>query len=550
MKDFAHYLELNNEVGFVDQVVRSIIYAHGLPGVHPSETVMFETGQMGYVLGLNANTIEILLLSPTSVNVGTRIARTGIGLKIKVSNDLLGKTITSLDFEKNLFVLEGEDKDTRPIDSSDAGFARRRRITQPLETGTSMIDLIVPLGKGQRELIIGDRKTGKSTFLLQTVRNQAKQGCICIYASIAKPQLEIHQIANFFKTYGLVEQSVLVASHSTDRPGLVFLTPYVAMTIAEYFCEQGKDVLLIMDDLTAHARYYREAMLLAKRFPGRSSYPGDVFYIHARLLERAGSFQTGTITCLPVAQSVLSDLSGYIQSNLMSMTDGHILFDSDLFDQGRRPAVNPFLSVTRVGEQTQPPLVKEVSRHLRSFLVGYEKVKQFRHFQTELGEATRTTLDMGNRLTNFLDQQVDAIVPVALNVVMYAGLWAQFWKNIPVEQMKAEMESLIEQYHKDPAYQKIIQTITSSVKNFSELTVKLNDDQSVLGDPLNAIRSKAAAATPQPIKKPVTQAPAASTPATTPATETPQTNPAPAPSTDVAPTSPTPAENPTPTETK
>jgi F-type H+/Na+-transporting ATPase subunit alpha len=487
MHDYNYYLEKSGEIGYVDQVVKSIVYAHGLPTIRPGEMVMFETGQIGYILGINKESVEILLLSPTAVVVGTKLTRTLSGLKIKVDEKYLGKTISSLDFEKDLFVLD-EDPDARAVDKTVMAFSQRQKITDPLETGVSLVDLIVPLGKGQRELIIGDRKTGKSQFLLQTVKAQAKRDYICVYALIAKPLLEIQRVKDYFKTEGLDKNSVIVASHSIDRPGLVFLTPYVAMTIAEYFRDQGKDVLLILDDLTTHARYYREVMLLAKRFPGRSSYPGDIFYVHARLIERAGKFTKGSITCLPVAQSVLSDLSGYIQSNLMSMTDGHILFDNDLFDQGRRPAINPFLSVTRVGGQTQTPLVKEVSRSLRTLLVSFEKVKQFKHFQTELSEATRNIFDLGSRIVTFMDQLPSVIVPVPINIVLYAGLQAALWQSSSMEDMKQEMSIVIELYHKNEAYQKMITSLVAETKKLDDLIAKVNSDENILLKHLQANR--------------------------------------------------------------
>jgi F-type H+-transporting ATPase subunit alpha len=509
MHDYNYYLEKSGEIGYVDQVVKSIVYAHGLPTIRPGEMVIFEGGQIGYILGINKDSVEILLLSPEAVVVGAKLTRTLSGLKVKVDETYLGKTITSLDFEKNLFVLD-EDPAARPVDKTVMAFSQRQKITDPVETGVSLVDLVVPIGKGQRELVIGDRKTGKSQFLLQTVKAQAKRDYICVYALIAKPLLEIQRVKDYFKAEGLEKNSVIVASHSIDRPGLVFLTPYVAMTIAEYFRDQGKDVLLILDDLTTHARYYREVMLLAKRFPGRSSYPGDIFYVHARLIERAGKFTKGSITCFPVAQSVLSDLSGYIQSNLMSMTDGHILFDNDLFDQGRRPAINPFLSVTRVGGQTQSALVKEVSRSLRTTLVSFEKVKQFKHFQTELSEATRNIFDLGSRLVSFMDQLPDIIVPVPINVIIFSGLMAGIWRSSSMEDMKKEMILVIETYNKDDAYRKAVDTAITETKKLDELINKVNTDESLLLKYIQSNRKAAADSTPPaPETPPVPGAPAA-----------------------------------------
>jgi F-type H+-transporting ATPase subunit alpha len=488
--NFTSFLNATNEIGYVDQVVKSIIYAHGLPTAHPGETVLFETGQMGFVVGLHPESLEILLLSPVGVNVGTRLTRTGSSIKMKVSDDMLGKVFHSHDLEEHLLSLDQQDTALRTVDLTRMAFAERQRVSEPLETGVTMVDLVVPLGKGQRELVIGDRKTGKSRFLFQTLRSSAKKNYICIYASIAKSQLEIQRLSEQLQQEKLMPQSILIASHSIDRPGIVYLTPFIAMTIAEYFRDQGRDVLVILDDLTTHARYYREVMLLAKRFPGRSSYPGDIFYLHARLLERAGKFKKGSITCLPVAQSVLSDVSGFIQSNLMSMTDGHILFDSDLFDQGRRPAINPFLSVTRVGEQTHTQLLKEVSRQLRSYLVSFEKVKQFRHFQTELSENTRQVFEIGNRLIVFLDQMPDLIIPISMNLVLYAGIMSGLWKSTTPEVMKKEMNALIAAQAQDEKYRQLIEETIKTSQNLTELQQKINTDESILITPLNTYRQQ------------------------------------------------------------
>lgn len=306
----------------------------------------------------------------------------------------------------------------------------------------------------------------------------------------------------------------------------MYLNPYVAMTIAEYFRDQGKDVLLVLDDLTTHARYYREFMLLARRFPGRSSYPGDIFYTHARLIERAGNFEKGNISCLPVAQSVLGDLSGFIQTNIMAMTDGHLFFDSDLWDQGRRPALNPFLSVTRVGEQTQTPLVQNIGRQLRSFLVQYEKLKQFKHFQTELGENVRSTFEIGDRLTSFFEQTGEFVIPLNINLVIFAGVWSNFWKNVAIDQMKKEMIKIAAAYQQDQQFQKEVDEMVNTSKTFPEFIETVQGKQSVIFKNLNQQEVKdAKQAQPEsaPTAAPTTKAeptsqpePAAPAPVTSP----------------------------------
>ncbi len=487
MKNFETYLQLTKEVGTVTQANGSIIQVIGLPEAHPGEVILAETGEMGLVLSLLAETVEILVLSAEQIGIGTKVTRTQTGLKIKVGEDLLGKLHRLKSGEDFFFIDESEE--TRLIEGPTKPFAERRRVEKPLETGVSIVDLIVPLGKGQRQLIIGDRKSGKTNFLLQVIRRQAQSGCICIYVAVAKPQQEISRLSGLLKDPEIGSNLIMVATSSADRAGLIYLTPYVGMTMAEYFRDQGKDVVVIFDDLTAHAKYYREIMLLARRFPGRSSYPGDVFYIHARLLERAGNFDKGSISCLPAAQSVLGDLSGYIQSNIMSMTDGHIFFDSDLFDQGQRPAISPFLSVTRVGEQTQTPLVREVSRHLRSFLVSFEKMKQFKHFQTELNENIRSTFEKGQQIMIFLDQLPDQIVPITLNIVLYGALWADFWDGIAPTALKKEILTLIEQYKVNIQFQAQVNELVQSSPTLNDLMAKIKQQPAFLLEQVRNLRT-------------------------------------------------------------
>lgn len=456
MKTFEEYLKDTGEVGFVDTVLGPIVYAHGLPHAHPKERVVFETGEMGYIMSFNRDQVEIALLSPTDVKVGTRISRTNESLKIAVSTKMLGSVISSKEMESTIYEAADKDAEYREIDTSESLFSDHTKVTHPLDTEVTIVDMLVPLAKGQREIIVGDRKTGKSSFLHQVVLSASKQGMVCIYACIGKTEQEIQRVSTYFKNNPLSKDVIIVASNSSHRPGVTFLAPYIGMTIAEFFKDQGKDVMLILDDLTTHARYYREMMLLAKRFPGRGSYPGDIFYIHSRLLERAGSYSKGTITCLPVAQSVQGDLSGYIQTNLMSITDGHIFFDNELFDQGRRPAINPFLSVTRVGNQTQTNLQREVGRQLRGFLSHYEKIKAFRHFQSELSESVQANFDMGERMTIYLDQTIDVLIPRTVNVLLFGCIWSNFWKNIPIAKMKQDFIEIRKAYEGKADFKKLI----------------------------------------------------------------------------------------------
>lgn len=446
MQSFEEYLRQTGEVGYIDEVVHSIVYVSGLPTAKLNEIVMFEGDGVGEVMSLTPEYAEVLILTPHPLKVGSRVARTGRQLEVGISDEILGKVVQPL----NTGI--ATPKEFRKVHVNPSNILNRRVIDEPLYTGVSLIDLVVPLGQGQRELVIGDKKTGKTEFILQTMVTQAKLGNICIYAGIGKKQVEIKKVYEFLKEEGIEKQSVVVSATAGDPAGLIFIAPYTAMTIAEYFRDQGKNVLLILDDLTTHARSYREISLLARRFPGRNSYPGDIFYIHSRLIERGGKFNKGIISCLPVAESVMGDLSGYVQTNLMAMTDGHIFFDVELSNLGRRPAVNPFLSVTRVGYQAQSPLVRDLSRELNSFLVSIENLRSLLHFGAELSEQVKQSLDLGDRTFAFFDQPRGLSMPINASLITLAALWAGFWKQVDYTKMKLEMKTLVENYNKQAEF--------------------------------------------------------------------------------------------------
>ena len=483
MENFDYYLEKYGEIGFVEESVHSLVYVSGLPKVHPNEMVIFEDGDIGQVLGIDSDQAEVLLFSHSKIRVGSKLARTDRYVTISVGDSLLGKTIDPLGrILGRTDTVEGTE--LRNIESDPPKLMDRKPIEKPLESGVSLVDMVVPLAKGQRQLVIGDRKTGKTEFVLQTIITQARLGTICIYAVIGQKYIDIKKLTTTFAEKNILGSTVVIASSSSDASGLIYLTPYTAMTIAEYFRDKGMDVLLILDDLTTHARTYREISLLGRRFPGRSSYPGDIFYIHARLCERAGNFKKGSITCLPLAESLLGDLSGYIQTNLMAMTDGHIFFDIDLYNQGKRPAVNPFLSVTRVGHQTQTPLLRDTSRELSSFLVTYERMKQFLHFGAEVGETARNILALGSRIDSYFNQGTEKTIPLNINLLILAGLWAGVWSDTKVEDMRLQMERVNLSYSTDPNFKTQVNEILAKSKTFSELVSSLRRNADL-------IRSKA-----------------------------------------------------------
>ena len=493
MKNFEYYLNSTEEIGFVEKSMQSITYISGLPDARPYEVVLFETGELGQVITLTPDLIEVLLLSSSDIRVGTKVARTGELLEVGVGEGLLGKTIDPLGRSYTKSLSLKKISETRPVDIEPPGILDRKNITQQLETGVAWVDLVIPIGKGQRQLVIGDRKTGKTGFLLQAIQAQALIGTVCVYAAIAKRRTDIKMSEELFAKTGIFENVCVVASSASDPAGLIFLTPYTAMTIAEYFRDKGKNVLIVLDDMTAHAKAYREVSLLARKFPGRSSYPGDIFFVQSRLLERAGNFvrtvknSDGTlsrvensITAFPVAELVMGDISGYIQTNLMAVTDGHILFDIDYYNQGRRPAINPFLSVTRVGHQTQSALMKDISRELSSFLVHLEKLRQYMHFGAELSEATRRTLATGDQILKLLEQPHTLTIPMNINAVILSALWAGFWKDVKLDELKQRFNFVIAIYIKDKKFKQEIDTLINSTNTFAELVAKIKENENII----------------------------------------------------------------------
>lgn len=474
MKSFNDYLKETEEIGFVEEVIEYIVYSSGLPSAVPHEMVVFETGEMGQVISLSKDLVEILVFSRTQVKVGTKVTRTKEFLEIPVGEELLGETIDPLGNIIDSIKPIQKPSNHLPIDRTPAGITARKRITKSLETGIILVDLIIPLGKGQRELVIGDRKSGKTNFIAHTILNQAKLGTTCIYAAVGKKKIDIKKMEEFFIKNKVMDKVIIVASSPQDPSTIIYLTPYTAMSIAEFFRDKGKDTLIILDDLSTHAKFYREISLLGKRFPGRNSYPGDIFHVHSKLLERAGNFITGkdedaSITCMPVVETVQGDLTGYIQTNIMSMTDGHIFFDSDLFSKGRRPAINPFLSVTRVGHQTQNQLKREINRELISFLTLYEKIQNYVHFGAELSDSVKATLATGDRILHLFDQPLYKTNASQVQLFLFCSLWVGTWNNKTPEEMKKDIEKITDAYISNQGIREQINKFIESQDSFNKL---------------------------------------------------------------------------------
>ena len=484
MDTFEQFLNTTGEIGFVKRISSSIIFCDGLPGAKLSEVVVFENGEVGQVFSTDRNLVEIIVLSKGYIKVGTKVARTGQTLKINIGSHLFGSVMSPKDmitFEKT------NEIENRIIESEPPGIDRRKNINRSFETGVAIVDLMLPLGKGQRELVIGDRKTNKTQFILQSILTQAQKGTVCVYAAIAKKRTDVILFNKFVKDKNIADKIITIASYPDDPSGLIYLTPYVAMTIAEYFRDKGQDVYVTFDDLTAHAKYYREISLLAGRFPGRNSYPGDIFYLHSRLLERAGNFiiqgakgMTGeaSITCMPIAEMVMGDFSGYIQTNLMAMTDGHLYFDRDYFNQGKRPPINPFLSVTRVGRQAQTPLLRELSRKLTSFMVSYEKMKEFMHFGAELSEESQKMLLLGDKISGIFEQASISPRPYSLSILMFTTVWAGYWQEKDVNGLKLELRKLTNLFMSNEQFRKESENVILNSPSFNHLVDSMKSSQS------------------------------------------------------------------------
>lgn len=404
---YKYCIEKNKEKGVVNQIKGPLVTVKGFSKAFVGESVTFENGEHGEILSIKDHTVEALVFTRNPINPNMKVGRSGEQLSISTGEGLLGHVINALGYTLDDRREDSVLSELRPIESKPKGVAERKRVDKFLETGVTVVDLVVPLGMGQRELVIGDRKTGKTSFLLQTVLSQARKEVVCIYTLIGKRKSEVKEVYDFLNKNDVLKYSIIVAASAEDSPGEIYIAPMTAMTLAEYFRDQGKDTLVIFDDLTTHAKYYREISLIGGRFPGRESYPGDIFYLHSKLLERAGNFKEASITCLPVAEAPAGDITGYIQTNLMSMTDGHIYFDQELFFKGVRPAVNVFLSVTRVGKQTQTQESRELGREILSLLKKNEQMARFLRFGPEVTDQVKDILKKGKMISTLFNQMPD-----------------------------------------------------------------------------------------------------------------------------------------------
>jgi F-type H+-transporting ATPase subunit alpha len=485
MHNYNDYSDLYKEFGVVQAVYHDIIMISGLPNVTPKEMVIFENNERGQVLSIHEYNIEVIFYGRNVPRVGSKVLRTGIKLKIQLSENLLGHIVNPFGeiVDESRSGLNLNEYEEREIDTPPPGIEDRRHIKQSLLTGVSMIDISLPLGKGQRELILGDRKTGKSSLLLSILKNQAKLNTICVYVIVGKRSHETRKILEFIKQEELMDNIILLMTGASDPAPAIYLSPFSGMTIAEYFRDKGRDVLLILDDLTTHAQICRQLSLLAKRFPGRDSYPGNIFYTHSRLLERAGNFinetgGTNSITCLPVAETIENDMSHYIVSNLIGITDGHILLDTNEFIKGRRPAINTPLSVTRVGKQTQSRLLQEINIETLSFISRTEKVQKFAHLGSELNDEAKEFIEKGKKLFSFFNQPPEIIIPLNLQITFITMIYLSILSGDPVL-VHQYRDNIINNYFVDDTSRNLIDEM-GKCASYNDLKNKVNENKDAL----------------------------------------------------------------------
>ena len=431
------------ETGKVITVGDGIARVFGLRGCLSQELLEFEGGSFGVAQNLEEETVSVAILSDKNDIVeGTMVHRTGKVVSVPVGEGFLGRVVNALGEP-----IDGkgpiEFSQTRPIESVAPGIIERKSVSVPLQTGIKAIDSMIPIGRGQRELIIGDRQTGKTEIAIDTIINQKNTGVICIYVAIGQKSTSVASIAAELKTSGAMDNTIIVSASAAESAPLQYIAPYSGCAMAEYFREHGKDVLIVYDDLSKHAVAYRALSLLIRRPPGREAYPGDVFYLHSRLLERAASvseeYGGGTITALPIIETQAGDVSAYIPTNVISITDGQIFLETDLFHAGIMPAINPGISVSRVGGSAQVKAMKKVAGELKLLYSQYRELEAFSQFGSDLDEDTKKRLALGERIVEVLKQGRNAPVRVSVQVAVCYAAIKGYLDNVPVSKV-AEFE--------------------------------------------------------------------------------------------------------------
>ncbi|MDP4209106.1 MAG: alternate F1F0 ATPase, F1 subunit alpha [Bacteroidota bacterium] len=457
------------EVGAITTLSTGIVKVSGLPGIGYEELIKFPGNLHGIAFNIDEDEIGVVLLGDYShLHAGDEVERTGRVMDVPVGEALIGRVITPL----------GEPLDDKgpitfsqrlPIERPAKAIVDREPVTVPLQTGVKVIDALIPVGRGQRELIVGDRQTGKTVIAIDTIINQYDQDVLCIYCAIGQRAASVAKVVAELRERGAMDYTIVVVTEGNDAPGLNFIAPYAATSIGEYFMEKGRDVLVIYDDLTHHARAYREISLLLRRPPGREAFPGDIFYIHSRLLERATHLHKnlggGSLTALPIVETEAQNISAYIPTNLISITDGQIYLSPTLFELGVLPAVDVGKSVSRVGGKAQRPAYRSVTGALKLAYSQFEELETFAKFGTRLDEHTRKIIDHGRRIRACLKQPASAPVPLPEQIIVLLALTADLFDVVPSSRMKdAEL-----------AVRQIAKELPEEIRQRFRSTVNLNE---------------------------------------------------------------------------
>ena len=447
IKNYNAKIQLG-DVGTVVTVGDGIVRIHGLEKCMLNELLEFENGVQCMAMNLEQDFVGAVMLgSDEDIKEGSTVKRTGSIVSVPVGEELLGRVVNSLGQP-----IDGKGailaKETRPIEKIASGIITRKPVTVPLQTGIKAIDSMIPIGRGQRELIIGDRQTGKTAIAIDTIINQKGKDVICIYVAIGQKNSTVAGVVEQLRAGGALDYSIVVSATASELAPLQYIAPYSGCTMGEYFMEKGKDVLVVYDDLSKHAVAYRTLSLLLKRPPGREAYPGDVFYLHSRLLERAArlneNYGGGSLTALPIIETQAGDVSAYIPTNVISITDGQIYLESALFNAGVRPAVNPGISVSRVGGNAQIKAMKKVAGTLKLDYSQYRELQSFAQFGSDLDKDTKDRLAKGERIVEVLKQDQNSPLEVEEQVVIIYAVINNFLKDIAVDKIKQYQADLLD----------------------------------------------------------------------------------------------------------
>ena len=437
-----------DEIGYVIQVGDGIAKVHGLEKCKANELLTFENGSAGMALNLEENCVSVVMLgTDVGISEGSLVRRTGKVVSVPVGEGLIGRVVDALGQP-----IDGKGPikpaDSRPIERVAAGIIQRKSVSVPLETGIKAIDSMIPIGRGQRELIIGDRQTGKTVIATDTIINQKGKGVTCVYVAIGQKRSTVAQLVDTLEKNGAMDYTIVVSATASELAPLQYIAPYSGCTMAEYFMDKGQDALIIYDDLSKHAVAYRALSLLIRRPPGREAYPGDVFYLHSRLLERAAriapEYGGGSLTALPIIETQAGDVSAYIPTNVISITDGQIYLESELFHSGVRPAINPGISVSRVGGSAQIKAMKKVSGSLKLMYSQYRELQSFAQFGSDLDADTKARLAQGARIVEVLKQNRNAPIRTELQVCIVYAVVNDLLSDVPVERISEFEQALFE----------------------------------------------------------------------------------------------------------